>query len=290
MSALAKWLAARPLHGILALAATMTLPASQVLSGAVLLMLVLCKGPRQALILAAVAAAALTTATVVLGDSATLIIVSMLASWLPAILMAMLLLKTRSLTLVIQLAAIAAIVGMLVFQLAVADEAAFWKPLLDHTAEVFRAQGMQLNADLVDASVMTLFVTLALWLLYLGGLLLGCALYDAAVGESGRFGRFRDLDMGRVLATAMALAAVLALATGAAGIQSVAFALFATFMMQGLAVLHWLKGNGVLPGITLVAVYALLPFLQVLLVIVLATLGYTDAWFDIRRRIEKRKV
>ena len=36
-----------------------------------------------------------------------------------------------------------------------------------------------------------------------------------------------------------------------------------------------------------VSVYVLLPLLQVLLVTVLAILGYMDAWFGFRRRMKK---
>jgi len=41
---------------------------------------------------------------------------------------------------------------------------------------------------------------------------------------------------------------------------------------------------GRLPLAAVVAVYLLLPFLQILLMTALAVLGYTDAWFDFRRR------
>ncbi len=48
-----------------------------------------------------------------------------------------------------------------------------------------------------------------------------------------------------------------------------------------------MHAEGMLPVAALVAVYCLLPFLQILLMALLAVLGYTDAWFDIRRRMKK---
>ena len=59
------------------------------------------------------------------------------------------------------------------------------------------------------------------------------------------------------------------------------------FWIQGLSVVHWLHAQQTLPVSAVVAVYILLPFLQVLLVTALGILGYMDAWFNFRRRVKK---
>ena len=59
------------------------------------------------------------------------------------------------------------------------------------------------------------------------------------------------------------------------------------FWLQGLAIVHWMHAEGLLPLAAVVAVYILLPLLQVLLITVLAVLGFTDAWFGYRRRMKK---
>ena len=104
-----------------------------------------------------------------------------------------------------------------------------------------------------------------------------------------RFGRFRDLNFGRVIAFTLALASMLAFVIDAAWLQNVSFVMFVMFMLQGLAIVHWFRAEAMLPGVAVVTMYVLLPFLQVLLVMVLALIGYTDAWFDFRRRLKKRK-
>ena len=81
----------------------------------------------------------------------------------------------------------------------------------------------------------------------------------------------------------------LAFVIDATWLQNIAFMVFVMFMLQGLAIVHWLRGEAVLPAFAVVGVYVLLPFLQVLLVMVLALIGYTYAWFDFRRRFKKRK-
>ena len=71
--------------------------------------------------------------------------------------------------------------------------------------------------------------------------------------------------------------------TGAVWMQNIAFLMFAAFWLQGLAIVHWLNGQGLLPVFALVAVYVLLLLINVLLAVPLAVLGYIDAWFHFRR-------
>jgi uncharacterized protein YybS (DUF2232 family) len=85
----------------------------------------------------------------------------------------------------------------------------------------------------------------------------------------------------------LALLSVLAFVIDAALLENLAFIIFVMFMMQGLAIVHWLHGQEILPFFAVVAVYVLMPLLQVLLIMVLALIGYTDAWMGFRRRIKK---
>ena len=71
--------------------------------------------------------------------------------------------------------------------------------------------------------------------------------------------------------------------SGAVWLQNVAFVLFAIFWLQGLAIVHWLHGRQLLPTFGVVAVYVLLPFLNVIMLMGLAVTGYIDAWFGFRR-------
>ena len=120
-------------------------------------------------------------------------------------------------------------------------------------------------------------------------LLLGYRSFGQIAGESGDYGRFRDLNFGRVIALIMALASVLAFATGAATLQSIAFVLFAVFWLQGLAVVHWMHSAGQLPLLVVIMTYVLMPILHVLLILALFVLGYTDAWFGYRRRAARQQ-
>ena len=85
----------------------------------------------------------------------------------------------------------------------------------------------------------------------------------------------------------MALTSLLAFVVTATWLQNLAFMLFVVFWIQGLSIVHWMHAQGTLPLAALIAVYALLPFLQILLMTVLAVLGYMDAWFGFRARMKK---
>jgi hypothetical protein len=269
------------------LAVTLLLPAPQLTSGVIMVLLVLAQGTKLALVEGCIAAAVLLTVSLIFGVSIPSIVTLMAGTWVPVLLLAVMMLGSRSLTLTVQVAVIVAAVALLGFYIVVVDPVAFWQPYMDTMAEIVRQNNLQLNLELLTAEVMTVSAALAFWMLYTAGLLLGYALYKRLPGETGDFGQFRDLNLGRVIAVMMALTSLLALAFNATWLQNLAFMLFVVFWIQGLSIVHWMHAQGTLPLAALIAVYALLPFLQVLLMTALAVLGYTDAWFDFRRRMKK---
>ena len=287
MQAVAAWLVARPQNAVLGLAATLLLPAPQLTSGVIMVLLVLGHGSKLAVIEAAIAASVLLTVSLLMGISIDSIATLMAGTWFPVLLLAVLLLGSRSLTLTMQVSVIVAVLAMLIFYVVVPDPVAFWQPYLETMAELVKQNNLQLNVELLSAEVMTVSAVLAFWMLYTVGLLLGYALYKRLPQETRDFGRFRELDYGRVIAISMALTAALAFVVDATWLQNLAFVLFVTFWIQGLAIVHWMHGEGQLPLAAVIAVYALLPFLQVLLMTVLAVFGYADAWFGFRRRMKK---
>lgn len=287
MQAVAAWLVARPQNAVLGLAVTLLLPAPQLTSGVIMVLLVLAQGMKLALVEASIAASVLLTVSLLFGVSIASIATLMAGTWVPVFLLALLLLNSRSLTLTMQVSVIITALALVGFYVVVVDPVAFWQPYITTMAEIVKQNNLQLNTELLSAEVMTVSAVLAFWVLYSVGLLLGYVLYKGLPQETGNFGRFRDLSFGRVIAFTMALTSLLAFVVDAAWLQNLAFVLFVVFWMQGLAIVHWLHGQGQLPLAAVIAVYALLPFLQVLLMTALAVFGYTDAWFDFRRRFKK---
>lgn len=287
MQAFAAWLVARPQNAILGLAVTLLLPAPQLTSGVIMVLLVLAQGTRQAVTEALVAAAAVFTASMLFGTPVASVVTLIAGTWVPVLLLAVLLLSTRSLTLTVQVSVIVAVTMMIGFYVVVSDPVAFWQPYLDLMVEVARQSGLELNRELLNAEVMTVSATLAFWMLYITGLLLGYGLYRKLPGETSHYGWFRDLNFGRVIAFTMALVSLLALVVGVTWLKNVAFVLFVTFWIQGLALLHSMRAEKLIPPGAVVAVYVLVPLLQVLMITALAVVGYMDAWFGFRRRMKK---
>ncbi|MCP4300081.1 MAG: hypothetical protein GY783_05825 [Gammaproteobacteria bacterium] len=287
MQAFATWLVARPQNAVLGLAVTLLLPAPQLTSGVILVLLVLGQGTKLAVVEASIAASVLLTVSLLFGVSISAIVTLMAGTWLPVLALAVLLLGSRSLTLTMQVSVIIAVVSVIGFYVVVVDPVAFWQPYVTTMAELVKQNNLQLNTELLSAEVMTVSATLAFWMLYTVGLLLGYALYKRLPRETGDFGRFRDLNFGRVIAFTLALTSLLGFIVDVSWLQNVALVMFVVFWMQGLAIVHWLHGEGQLPLAAVIAIYALLPFLQVLLMTALAVFGYTDAWFGFRRRMKK---
>jgi hypothetical protein len=290
---LAAWLVARPQHAVMALAATLLLPLIQVLSGIIMVLLVLRQGVRLAVIECLLAGALLGVVAVVAGLPVAQVAVSMLTTWLPALLMAVVLQQTRSLTLTLQVSVLLAVLAVLGFHAFVPDQQAYWQPvmnvLLDWTREnkLYEQARLMESDPLMTANVLTMALVLSSWMLYAVYMLVGYWAFLSLPGETREYGRFSDLNLGRVLALIMALLSLLAFASGAAWLQSSAFVMFAVFWLQGLAVLHWMYASGHLPLLVVIVTYALLPVLHVFLILALAVLGYTDAWFGYRRRAAK---
>ena len=295
MQALAAWLVARPQNAVIALAATLLLPLLQMVSGVIMVLLVLKQGARIAVSEAAVAGVILALVALVTGSPLNQILMAAMSTWLPAIMLGLVLQATRSLTLTLQVSVLVAALAVVGFHIVIDDMVAHWKPVMTVVLEWARANNLQEWARIMEsdpamtANRLTMAIVLLSWMLYSVYLVFGYWLYKLIPGESGDYGRFSDLNYGRVIALTMALLSLLAFVTGAAWLQSVAFVLFAVFWLQGLAVVHWLHSVGNLPLLVVIMTYVLLPFLHVFLIMALAVLGYTDAWFTFRRRVAKQQ-
>jgi len=290
MRAIAAWLVARPQNAVLGLAGTLLLPFAQIISGTVMALLVIKHGAALAAMQGIVATAILAVISLLVSASVSQVLANALVIWVPVMLLALLMRGWRSLTLTLQMSVLVAMLITLGFYAVLADPAMFWSEVLVHISESFREMGLQRHADIlleeqeIIAPQMTVLVVLTTWSLYAMVLLFGYAFYRTLPGITQDFGRFRDLNFGRVLALIMALASIVALLTGATWLQNFAFIIFAMFWIQGLAIVHWLHANGRLPLPVLILTYALIPLLNALMVMALAVVGYIDAWFDFRTR------
>lgn len=293
---IAAWLTARPHQAVLGLALTLLMPFAQILSGAAMTLLVLQGGGPRSALQALAAAALVAVLAAVSGTAVQPIMFSAVLFWLPALLLGLLLDRSRSLTLTYQVSAIVALVVGLGMYVLVPDQIEFWRPVLEQMSAALNEMGLtQEAALLIDeqqavAPQMTVLLVATSWSLMALVLALGYGLYQMLPGKAGQYGRFRNLNFGRVLALVMALASMLALGLGTDWAQGVAFIAFIFFWVQGLALVHWLHAEEMLALPVLLLAYAVLimPVLNAILVLGLALTGYSDAWFGFRRQRYER--
>jgi hypothetical protein len=114
---------------------------------------------------------------------------------------------------------------------------------------------------------------------------LGYALFRRLPGQDPKFGRFSELNLGKVIAIMMAISSLVAMLLNAIWLKNLAFLFYAVFWLQGLAILHWLRSEKKVPAVLLIFVYATLviPPINAIALLLLAFIGYADAWFNFRR-------
>jgi hypothetical protein len=286
----ASWLVARPQNAVIGLAATLLLPFAQLISGSVIVLLTLKQGLKLTVLECVVALGILAAVSLVVGAPLEQLAVNALLTWLPVMLLAAVMARSGSLTLALQVAAIVAIVVTLGFYVVLDDPTVFWGDVLARLSSFFNELGLRQQAELLAtqkdrlAPQMTMVVVSTAWSIVVLVLVLGYAMYQALPGKRGIFGRFCDLSFGRVLALIMAVTSLTAVVARVAWLENVAFVAFSIFWVQGLAIVHWLHVERRMHAVAVVGLYALIFVLNALVVAGLAAVGYTDAWFEFRRR------
>ncbi len=257
------------------------------------MLLVLSRGIARAAPVAGIAFVAVLVMTLVTDVPVQTLIQIALMIWLPGILLALLLQRTSSLTLSLQITVLVALLVVVGLYVVAGDSSANWQEVFKEFARLLRDNGKQQEADLFIqllpyAQYMRGFVVSIGWLLHVAAFLAGYAAYMSLPGKPGGYGRFSELNFGRVLALVLALTSIAAMVSASVWLQNTALLLFAIFWLQGLAVLHWLRARGQFPSILLAAVYVLTVLLGPLLVSAVGVMGYIDAWFDYRPRIARK--
>lgn len=291
MQPIATWLVARPQNGVIGLALTLLFPLAPVLSGLVMAHLVYANGVRVPAIQGLVATTLLVILAIVLQASVFQMVASAVTWWLPVFVLAAMAGYWRSVPLALQVSVMIAMMATVGYFVVLGDPSEYWNEAIAMSVELARQAGLHEQADMLSQSQqlivpqMTMLYVFIVWSFYAAIALAGYALFQTLPDKARIYGRFCDLNFGRVIAVIMAGSSVGAVLTGWAWLQNLGFVAFAVFWLQGLAILHWLRSEERLPVLVLIVTYALLPFLNVLLVMSLAVLGYMDAWFDFRARV-----
>jgi len=264
-----------------------------VISGALIALIILRIDIAEGLkVLTAAALVNLALSTLLLGNYLPAI-ATLIQYFLPPVIAAIVLRKTNSLALTLQV--VLAMVALLVigFHVAVGDTTAWWHQVFTtQLLPELTASNINIPADSLQSFLSMLTMLLAIFMVILWySIVLMARFWQAALFYPGRFGdNYRQLRLPKTVG-------VFAILLGISGLwfnhnlllQELSGVLMAGLLFQGLAVVHhtvkikaygkgWLFGTYIL----------LFIFPQALLII--STLGLFDIWIDFRARWEQDKI
>lgn len=271
------------------------IPGLNLLSGALLALIVLLRGYVAAALIGIAVAATLALLGWASGTGALAALVQplggpLLGLWVPAFVLAAVLRSSRSLAL---MAAVAGVLGCLVVAgqlVLIAHPLQFWHDLLGQALAPLKALEHQSEAHwqamLAREAELMPGVSAAGLVLGGGATVLIARYLQSRLLRPGAFGEeFRRLSLGRVITVLGSLLLVARLIHPGLLLKNLAIVMLAMFLFQGLAVVHALVRARGWPRALLVAFYVLLvlPPLMLIMAGLVSGTGLVDNWFDFRR-------
>ena len=283
-------------HAVLAAAGFavlgLLLPPFGIVSSAVVALVALKVGLRQAVYVTLISSTLLAVAVLAMRHPPIIGILSGMAQWLPAALLGALLGRTVSWTLVMQAAFVTGIIAIVALYLLFPDIDRFWVETFRQLLQPALQQGSGQEAQAIGkglesvAPLMTGILVSAFVLTALLSLMLARSM-QAALENPGGFAReFQALRIGVWPAGLAILFVVLATLTGAAWANALAAVAMTVFMLQGFALVHAMVARIGWPKGSIIGLYVLLVIFLTPVVVVMASLGVVDAFADFRRRLD----
>jgi hypothetical protein len=289
---LAQWLADNPGGAVVVTALLGLLPLVGLgllffLPGAVPALVLLVRGPRAGLLVAAGAGLLLATAVLMFGRPFG--VGAVYAVWLlgPPLLLALLLERTGSLSLCLQVATLAGIVLVVALHASLGDPQKFWAPFIRDLSDEMQRRGLPMDLQ-QDGLAETLARTLWGWIAVLTMLLAMCAVFlarwwQALPERAGQFGaEFRELRLGLVLGAVAGAVFAASAFTEALLVDDAARLFLGSLVVIGLAAAHRAVAQDRLTAVWLWLIYATLVLVAPVAVVVLAAWGFVDNWLRSR--------
>jgi len=290
---LAAWLAENPVGavfvtGLLGLLPLFGLGFAFFLPGAVPALVALMRGPRAGLLVAAGGSMLLAAAMYMIGRPVPVGLIY--SAWVlgPPLALGVLLARTGSLTLCLQMSVLAAGVLLAILHVSLGDPQTFWAPFVRDVAQEMQRRGLALDLE-KDGLADTLARTLWGWVTVLTMLLAMCALFlarwwQSLPSQAGRFGaEFQHLRLGVALGALAAVSIGASLLVDRPLVDDLSRIFLGALMLVGLAAAHRFKAAGRLNGVWLGAIYVLLVIAAPIMVAALAGWGFVDNWLRSQR-------
>jgi hypothetical protein len=281
------------LTGVLAL----ILPPLSLISGAVVALITLRKGPQAgAVVMLASTAFVAAMAWVSLGNGLVgLVFLGVI--WLPLWVLGWVLRETRSLGFTTMVAGLLGVLGILIAYWWIGDISSWWEGVLKTIFKPVMETGGPLEPEALKRAIVNLsriMTGVAASGLVLNTLL---CLYLARGWQAQLFnpGGFRSEFHALRLGYAAAITGVVLVGLSAlplAGLSHLAaemmIVVLSLFILQGLAVVHAIVAIKKMHIAWLIGLYVVVMFILPQLMVAIALLGLMDTWLDFRRRVERK--
>lgn len=274
--------------------AAMLLPPLNYLATGVIVLATLRVGPKEGFrVMAATVVVFGVVASVLLGQ-VWIALALLLTSWLPAYLVTLVLGYSRSLERALLSAAGAGMLIVVIAHVFLPSPALWWQEMLAPFVQLLSEQsGWQLNVAETQkflmqmASMMTGLVGAAVSINIILGILIGRA-WQAALYNEGAFGsEFTQITLGKALAivtTALMGLSLTPIAPSLMLFVDCLPVLLVLFAIQGIAVTHGIVRAKKKSVAWLVAMYVLMLLMLPQMLILTASLGVLEQWFNFRKR------
>jgi hypothetical protein len=266
----------------------MILPPLSYLSGAIVALVTMRRGVNEGAIIAVVATGALAVMSQLSTGNMVIAMVFAMLVWLPVWILAVVLRQTISLPLTLAVATMMVVVVMLVFHMTVGDTVLWWREILDKVfAETLEQPGMAEMGLMLENTpqFMTALMATAFFVSMIFSVFLA-RWWQAALYNPGGFREeFYAIRLSTPAAAIGSLLMVWAAISSSPGSFAIDLAIIVGMYasVSGIALVHHWVATTSANKSWLILMYLLLAFVAPQILVVLAILGFADAWLNIRR-------
>jgi hypothetical protein len=270
----------------------MVLPPTGVLSAAIVALVTMREGATQGAYVVLISSAVLAVLMLVMQQPPLWGGLAGLVQWTPLLLLGVLLGYTSSWTVTVQAALAFCLFVVLMVYMIVGDVPGVWHPLLERFAKPALEQGGMPTAQIDEtlqysASILTGLLAASLLLVSLLALMLARSMQAALYNPGGFSVEFRRLRFGTWPAALGVLLLLVLMVSDMTLPGELVSVLVVAFFLQGLAVVHSVVAQQRLQRGWLIGIYVLLIIILTPVVLLLAGLGWVDAFVDFRRKLDK---
>jgi len=268
---------------------SLILPPLSYISGALVALVTMRRGISEGAVIAVISAVVLTLVAQLSTGSMVIGFVFAIMVWLPVWILSIVLRQTVSMMLTVSVAALIAAIAVVGFHVMVTDTLSWWLNIIDQlAASISKSGGDATHFEVMRENIaqfMTGLMATAFFLSMILSLFLGrwwqAILYNPG-GFKTEFHAFRLDKTAAIVGSLILIWASVNSVPGSLAID-LSFVVSVFGSVAGLALIHHFVAVRQMNRAWIITLYLLLMFVAPQLLLILAIVGFADAWLDIRR-------